>query len=270
MNCCYIYTHKHKLNNYINIYENMLYKSITTLLKFYSNDIDKLYLLIDNMIDEDKLQLIKMNIDKINNNSVNIIYKLIDLNITNIIKYPERNINEFKINRIGLLKFFIPYIVDCDNILYTDIDILYNKNVINDIYKDYDQHKTLFKIYQNGWNSGLILFNCIEWRKNKTLLNDIIEYYQNTQNINYVDNQTFDWLSRTSKYKDICIKDYNWKINHPINTKLLYDIGIINHPLYSNINLNEYNYQNMNILHLYGSCYDKDKYFDEIYNYIMN
>ena len=267
MNCCYIYTQKHKLNDHINIYEDMLYKSITTLLKFYSNDIDKLYLLIDNTIDEDKLLSLQKNINSININNINIIYKLVDLNITNILKYPENNMNSLRINKIGLLKFFIPYLVDCDNILYIDIDILFNQNVIDDIYINYDQNKSLLKIFKNGWNSGLILFNCVEWRKNKTLLNDIIDYYQNND-IKLVDNQAFDWISTKSKYKNLCIKDSNWKINHPVNVNEFIDF--YNCGEYHNIDINEYKYQNMNILHICGWFNEKDKYFNEIYNYIMN
>ena len=254
MNCCYLYTdNSRKIKERDGFYENLLYKSIETLLMFYKNDIKYIYILIDNKIDNEKLINIQKNISKINNTHINIIYKLIDLNITNIIKYPNNNINSLKINNIGLLKFFIPYLVDCDDILYIDCDILFNKNVLNDLYINFNNDNILYKIYQEGFNSGLILFNCINYRKNKTLLTDIINYYKNKNDIKYVDNETFAWLAHDSKYKDLIIIDENNKINYPICDDNGVDAGV---------------WKSMNIIHLAGWYEFKEMYIDEIYNYI--
>lgn len=263
MNCCYICTTQN-LNNICNgLYINLMIKSIDTLLLFYEKNIKDIYILIDNRITNNEYKYLTKSINNINHKRVNIIYKLIDLNITNCIKYPENNINAWKINRIGLLKFFIPYLVDCDNILYIDSDILFNGNVLNDLYKDFNNN-TLFKIYQGGYNSGLILFNCNKWRSSQTLLIDIIKYYDETKDINTVDNQTFKWLSQESEYKNDIIRNNQFEINYPPQ-KLICD--------YENDYFNsisDYNWKNINIVHLYGLHKVKFKWIHKIYNYIKN
>lgn len=267
MNCCYIYTHNSPTIEKNGFFEDLLYKSIETLFLFYNKDIKNLYILIDNQIDENILNNIKNNINSINKYSINIIYKLVDLNITNIFKYPENNMNNDRINKIGLLKFFIPYLVDIDNILYIDCDILFNGNILKEIYEDFNEN-IIMKIFQNGWNSGLILFNCNKWREHKTLLNDIIEYYEKTPNITLVDNQVFDWLSvRNKKYKDIVAKNYDWKINYPL------DINEFKEGykyIYPKFDFTQYKYENMYIIHVSGTYEFKSKKFYEIYNYIVN
>ena len=50
MNCCYIYTSNCPNNEYIEFYKNLLCKSIETLLMFYKNDIENIYIFIDNNI----------------------------------------------------------------------------------------------------------------------------------------------------------------------------------------------------------------------------
>lgn len=258
MNCCYIFTtNANKDNN--ELYKDLLFKSIETLLLFYDDNIVNIYILIDNKISNDEYNHIINNINNINNNRINIIYKLIDLNITNCIKYPESNINAWKINRIGLLKFFIPYLVNCDNILYIDSDILFNGNVLNDLYLNFN-NDTLIKMYQYGYNSGLILFNCNKWRAEQLLLSDIIKYYNETEYINTVDNQAFDWLVNKSKYNKFCIKDTNYKINFPLTPP---------NDDWKNFTNNEsYDWHNMNVLHLGGVEYKT--YTSKIYNYIKN
>ena len=266
MNCCYIYTTqnimKSEANSYINFYEDLLIKSIETLLKFYKNDINKLYILIDNQADRERINFIMDIINSINDNSINIIYKFIDLGITKIIKYPENNMNKLKINRIGLLKFFIPYLVDVDDILYIDCDILFNGNVIDNIFENFDSN-TLFKMFQGGKNSGLILFNCNKWRQDVNILNTIKEFYNNNEDIETVDESMFRWL--VNNYDDV-IKDYNWKIDFPI-VKNKFN-GIIND---LNMNLEYYKdiWKEMNIIHLYG-WYNEKHDFYKIYNYIMS
>lgn len=267
MNCCYIFTYNISTEEYKGYYSNLLFKSIETLLMFYDKDIENIYILIDNQIDLNYYKDFQKSINKINNNRVNIIYKLIDLNITNCIKYPENNENFYKINKIGLLKFFIPYLVDCKNILYIDCDILFNQNIKDDIYKEYNQEETLIKIYQYGWNSGLILFNCDIWRKENNLLSDIIDFYNNydsntkADNYKLVDNNSFNWLSRLSCYCNKCIKDSNYKINFPINIPEIW---------YKEFNIPiDFTWENMNILHICGNFDDKI-IFNDIYNYIID
>lgn len=260
MNCCYIYTYNTYFKKYYGFYKDLMIKSLETLLMFYEKDINDIYILIDNNIKEENyIELINC-INDVNKNRVNIIYKLVDLNITNIFKYPKKNLNRSRINNIGLLKFLIPYLVNCENILYIDCDILFKDNIIKDIYKDFNKEKTLIKMFQCGWNSGLILFNCDVWRKEKKLIQDIINYYNTNQEMNYVDNSVFHWLSRDSKYKNKCIKDSNFKINFPLiepeGWKELFSIK-------------EYDWHLMNILHVWGSFKRKSKLFYEIYDWII-
>lgn len=259
MNCCYIFTYNNTHFDERNgFYVDLLYKSIETLLIFYHKDIKNLYIFIDNNINKYNYTELTETINNINNYKVNIIYKLIDLRITNIIKYPEKNANADRINRIGLLKFFIPYLVNCKNILYIDCDILFKDNILNEIYKEYNQEKTLLKMFQYGFNSGLILFNCELWCKEKNILNDIIDYY-NTHDVQFVDNETFTWLACLSKYQNKCIKDNNFKINFPIIK-----------PEWGDFDNIEYDWHNMNVLHVCGTFDTKIDLFYKIYDWIKN
>ena len=249
MNCCYLYSPEHD-----NIYKKYLLYSIETLIKYYDKNINNIYILFNNEVDENIYDEISNKLNElIKNTNIKLILKLVDLNITNCIKYPENNINNHRINRIGLLKFFIPYLVDVDDILYIDCDILFYDNVYDKLIDGFKEN-SLLKIYHDGHNSGLIYFNCKTWRKHKTLLQSIIDYYKTDYYKNsgtkLVDNNAFEWISR-NKYDEICVKAYDSRINSSFE--------------YSQVLKNE-----LNIIHVWGEIYYKEELIEKIYNHIMN
>lgn len=263
MNFCYIYTQQTPLQNIFDNVSNGTHKSyllssLSTLLHYYKDNINKLYILIDNNINDDEYNNLENDIHDVlineNCNFDKLIIKLIDLSITQIIKYPENNINYYKINRIGLLKFFIPYLVDCDSLFYVDCDILFHQNISDKLYENYNDN-TLMKMWMDGHNSGFILFNCKKYRENKFILKDIIEYYNTTQNIQYVDNQCFDWIVN-DKYKDQCITCYDKSINcDEEHEKFIEDPDFYKHHY---------------VIHATGNFEFKNMLFDTVYSLITN
>lgn len=243
MNCCYLYTPEHD-----NAYKNLLFMSLDTLIHFYKNNIENIYIIINDITNNKTYNDIENKLNELTaNNNIKTILKLVDLNITNIIKYPENNMNKDRINRIGLVKFFIPDLVDVDSILYIDCDILFKDNIYDELVYGFNDN-ILLKMYHEGFNSGLIFFNCKKWRENKELLfNEIIDFYKKNENINFVDNECFRWLVQDN-FNNICFNDNNKKINVPTY-------------------INEW--ENQNVIHIWGELYDKILNMNKMYKYIM-
>ena len=221
--------------------------SLDTLIHFYKDNIENIYILINQNTNDKTYKSIENKLNKLTNNTnIKVILKLVDLNITNIIKYPEHNINRKKINRIGLVKFFIPDLVDVDNILYIDCDILFKDNIYNELIYGFNDD-ILLKMYHEGYNSGLIYFNCKKWRENKeSIFGKIINFY-NKGNVMYVDNDCFRVLVQ-DYFRDECFRDNNKKINFP----------------------NDWNaWENQNVIHIWGGIKHKVKNMKEIYNNII-
>ena len=242
MNCCYIYSPEHN-----NLFKIFLLKSIETLVLFYNKNINNIYILISNTIEDEEYNSIENKLNElVKDTNIKVILKLVDLNITNSIPYPENNRNRFRINRIGLLKFFIPYLVDVDDILYIDCDILFKDNIYRELIDNFNDN-ILIKIFHEGYNSGLIYFNCKNWRKHSTLFSEIINFYS-TRELKLVDNECFQWIA-TERFKDICYCDNNRKINFPKEW----------HP-----------WKDQNVIHVWGRILYKRKVFNEVYNRIIN
>lgn len=282
MNICYLYTRDNNSNCDTQIYEDMLVMSIDTLLMFYKNSIEHIYLLIDNNIKDEYYNNLLSRIVDLNDFSIyKFIFKKVDLNITNIFKYPVNNCNNYKINRIGLAKFLIPYFVDCDEILYIDSDVLFNKkNAIDDLYKGYDNKNHILKMYQNGWNSGIILFNCKLWRNNTSIIPDIIDHYEKCDNIIFVDNDTFGWLANKLHKENKCSLDNNWRINFPLvehfeGLRIFYESRgeKFNESVFTDYCKGcgeKYDWRGMYVVHVAGTSNVKNNIFYNIYNEIKN
>lgn len=211
-NVCYIiggeYDHK---NDYI----EMLNKSLKTLLMFY--EVDNLYIIV-NKNNIDNLQL-----DINFNNCKHYYIKYIDIDITSNIKYPINSCNAGRINRTALLKFYIPYIVECNDIFYFDCDILFINNLKNNLIENISDN-CLIKMWDTeyGANSGIFYLNC-KLYKLINVLKDVKKYYDdNYLTSNYIDQSCFVHL--LDIYKDNIVLSKNEKDN--ININIDFDVNI--------------------------------------------
>ena len=239
-------------------YVEFLCMSIETLLKFYEPNIEHIYILCDyNNLTVDQQNYLINKINKININN-KIVIKKINLSILDCIQYPTNNDNKWKIGKIGLLKFLIPSLIDCDEVIYTDADILYNQNILDDILLDIDLNKHIFKFFStnhdpNSINSGFIYFNC-KLYNNYGILNEVIKWYDEIPNIKYVDNSCFLYLAQ--KYSNntiICLNNKNVKyyINYYLD-----DLNKLS---------NQYS-----VIHFYGVAEHRFRDFVNTYNAIIN
>ena len=250
MNICYIYNGKN------DFYFSMLLKSIETLLYHYDN-INDLYIFFKdktNDITQIENLIIKYN------RSTKLIVKYVDYEDIVKIKYPCKNLNRDRIDKIGLFKFYIPYYVDCEEILYIDCDVFFKSNVTNDVLAKFNKDKHIFKIW-NG-NSGVIYFNNILY-KECNVLDEVIKYYElnsDTPTIT-VDNQAFAWLSFYSKFKqNICKK----------SSKTINNGGSFDDSNTSITEAYKHYISEINIIHLWGNITYKKMALKYVYNYCMN
>ena len=276
MNYCYIINdykleHKHSVqkmteDQYVydmsSKYVYMLIMSLKTLFKFYNENIDNVYIICDNMnISSDKYIYMKDEIDKLNKAYDNkIIIKEVNVNEIfekSSIKYPVKNINSYKIGKIGLIKFLLPDLIDVNNLLYIDCDVLFNGNIYDILFKDITDD-TLFKFYSDTThgpypNSGLIYINFKLYKK-YNILQEVINYYKNTKNIELVDNSCFTFLY--NKFKNIC----------PISINRPRKKYFINYTLKDPRKFGE----KYAIIHIKGVPKNRYELFETLYNKIMN
>lgn len=191
-NVCYIVGGE---DEYKKDYIEMLNKSLKTLLMFY--EVDNLYIIVN----KNNIDTLHLDIDINFNNCKQYYIKYTDIDITNNLKYPINNCNAGRINRTALLKFYIPDIVDCDDIFYFDCDVLFNNNLKDTLVENISD-SCLFKMWDTefGPNSGIFYLNC-KLYKSLNVLKDVEKYYDdNYLTCGYVDQSCFAHL--LDIYKD--------------------------------------------------------------------
>ena len=200
---------------------NMLYKSISSLLKF--NHINNLYIicLVDN--DISNFDNLKNDLNQIHKNT-NIIFLYIK-NYKQLVdeKFPELpNVCNNRLRYFSLIRFFIGLYpkIDIDYFWYCDYDILFNGKIDNMLLYNQNEDK-LFHFFNrkvlkktgkvrkyyitNNLNAGIHFFN-LKLYKELNCFEDLVLYYkQNYKDIIFVNQTGFEYLS--NKHKNVVIQN---------------------------------------------------------------
>lgn len=180
-------------------FKDLLIRSLYSLIKYYKDNIDSIYILTTSLI-SDEYRCVLNKICRYNK----LIIKNINIEITNCIKYPEDAVTANRVTKSALLKFFIPYLVDCDKIYYVDCDIVFYQNIFNNLIKD--TKNVLFKLYSYHFfgNSGLIYLNCEMYRNDNNIFNEVLKYYNVLHfEMRFVDQSCFYYLNNI--YNDLIL-----------------------------------------------------------------
>lgn len=221
----------------------ILKKSVETLIKFY--EIHLLTIFYDNESIED---ILIEYIDKLKNKynkNFDLQFKYIDTKIASMILKPKNAINNIYLGNNALIRFFLPYLLDCENVYWVDNDILFNKNYSQKL-KDIDQKTTLMKCWYGHskcgsyFNNGFMYINCKMWRNMPDIIVNILNYYlENHDDIKFMNQSCYKYLI-TGKYKNLCIVENDELINVFVDQNTIID-------------------KNVHIFHGCGRAYKLDK-----------
>lgn len=251
LNFCYIINENKNFQEY-------LIKSLYSLVKYYKN-IGTIYIISTTLFDNEY----EILLNKICNNNCILNIKYVNKNIVDALKYPEYALNSKRIDKTALLKFYIPYLVDCNDIIYVDCDILFINNASKILFENITD-QTLIKIYYTYSmpNSGIMYINCKSYRSNFDIFDFVINYYNTNNDKVFIDQSCIYEILK--KYNDICVVD-NSHIEHinVCNT----NIDIIDERLkkYGNCILHFINDTKV-LMNDFFNVFIRDNNFNELFN----
>ena len=248
---------------------DLMLSSMDTLLKF--NKVDNIYIMYWN-IDE------KVLVDKINEKKYLDIYDtdfyLYKFDISSVdqyfcdIKLP--NVCNPNLRYSSLARWFITYVIPHPYYWYIDTDILFKEDIRDEFIKYQNSVELMFAFNRKNYdwdcitkyfptediNAGILFINAEVYNKLITLPDILNFYYENDENIHYVNQSCYKYLF--DKFSDKC----------HIEQSDIYNIR----PLFKygkdiNNEMNEEHYNKVKIFHLNGS---QKFLYKETYNKIMN
>lgn len=217
-----------------NLNLTLIQKSLETLIKFY--DINLLIIFYEN---ENTRNVLNERINELKDKYCNYFssyFKYVDSKIASMILKPKCAINRGYLGNNTLIRFFLPYLLDCDNVYWVDNDILFNNNYSHELL-NINPESTLMKCWagryeQNGSiveepiNCGFMYINCKMWKNIPDIMINILKYYiDNHDTIKYMNQSCYTYLI-TEKYKDLCILENNKLINVYIKLNTVIDKAV--------------------------------------------
>lgn len=209
-NVCYIISMLKETEHTLR-YVDMFKKSVETLTTFYH--VDNLFVLVSFNQDSKKAcdsLIIKLSGDLEKTGNVdNIWIKGVDIDIADNLKFPNNIHNAKRIDKTAMLKFFIPYKIEADDVWYFDCDLLFNGNLADTLWEGIKED-TLFKFYRHDnishINSGLIYMNCKMYR-DINVMKDVEIFYRSFTDSVYVDQGCFNFLTKWRNKDNIVIHE---------------------------------------------------------------
>lgn len=203
LNFCYVTD-----NNEDNI--NLLYKSLSSLFKYYTNNISVYVVCIDNE---------SFNIlNNYKDHNINIIY--LDKHKADELPFPTNAMNTY-LGYGSMIRWFIPFVVDCDYMYYVDTDILFIDNIYEQLidvdtsilYKAYKSKGHTWKDFKPAKiNAGFMFMNNKLYKK-LNVFNNVKQFYiDHKDTIKFLNQSVYEYLI-DNLYKDICIIDECKNIN---------------------------------------------------------
>ena len=203
LNFCYITD-----NNEDNI--DLLYKSLSSLFKFYTNI--NVYIVC---IDNESFNILS-NYKKYN---INVIY--LDKHKADELQFPTNATNNY-LGYGSMIRWYIPFVVNCDYMYYVDTDVLFIDNIYEQLinvntsllYKAYTSkvHNWPDYIQETKLNAGFMFMNNKLYKELNVFDNVKKFYIDNKDTIKLLNQSVYEYLIN-NLYKDICIIDECKNIN---------------------------------------------------------
>ena len=209
LNFCYITD-----NNEDNI--DCLDKSLSSLFNYYSKNLNNINIYVV-CIDNESLDTINTILK--NKYNLNVIY--LDKYKADELQFPTNSNNKY-LGYGSMIRWFLPFVVNCDYMYYVDTDILFIDNIYEQLI-DVDT-SLLYKAYTtkvHNWpnyipetiiNAGFMFMNN-KLYKQLNVFEDVKKYYiKHKDTIKLLNQSVYEYLI-TDLYKDICIIDDSKNIN---------------------------------------------------------